>query len=131
MLAAWSVFNGRQQDRTLPNAFTRLGAPLGVLQQKGAPVPPLAELLPNTDDLLAIQDTYRDDLEAVNALLEAQGQPPMAYGTLDEKRRDVSTWEIDRMLLQMVFSLQRQVLDLQDRLDAVEQANPSVSADKE
>ncbi|NND44902.1 MAG: hypothetical protein HKN58_06230, partial [Xanthomonadales bacterium] len=121
LLAAWSVFNGRQHDQTLPAAFTRLAAPLQVLQQKGEPVPPLDELLPDTSDLMAIQETYRSDLEAVNALLVAQGQPPMDYGMLDEKSRDVSTWEIDRMLFQMVFSLQRQVLELQERLEAVEQ----------
>jgi hypothetical protein len=120
LLAAWSVFNGRQHEQTLPNAFTRLAAPLKVLQPKGEAVPPLDELLPDTDDLKAIQDTYRGDLEAVNAMLVAQGQPAMEYGHLDEKRRDVSTWEIDRMLFQMVFSLQRQVLELQDRLDTTE-----------
>ncbi len=120
LLAAWSVFNGRREEQTLPNAFTRLAAPLKVLQQKGAPVPPLAELLPDRADLEAIQNTCRADLEAVNAMLEAQGQPPMEYGALDEKPRDVSTWEIDRMLLQMVFSLQRQVLELQERLDAAD-----------
>lgn len=117
LLAAWSVFNGRQQETTLPNAFTRLAAPLKVLQPKGKPVPPLDELLPDANDLLAIQETYKADLEAVNAILEAQGQPPMVYGAVDEKRRDVSGWEIDRMLFQMVFSLQRQVLELQEKLD--------------
>jgi len=118
LLAAWSVFNGAQEGQTLPAAFTRLAGPLKVLQQKGQPVPPLDELLPDAAALIEIQAKYGGDLAAVNAMLAQQGQPPMVYDVPDEKRRDVSTWEIDRMLFQMVFSLQRQVLELQERLDA-------------
>ena len=117
LLAAWSVFNGAKDAVVRPNAFTRLAAPLKILQARGKPVPPLDALLPDLDDLRKIQGDYADDLEQVNAILKEQGQPPMEYGDLDEKNREVSSWEIDRMLLQMVFSLQRQVLELQKQVN--------------
>lgn len=119
LLAAWAVFNGRQEDQVLPNAFTRLAAPLKILTPRGRPVPPLEELLPTTDDLRAVQTRYAEDLETVNAMLSAQDQPPLEFGPPREKVRGASGWEIDRMLLQMTFALQRQVLELQDEIAAL------------
>lgn len=116
LLAAWAVFNGRQEQQTLPHAFTRLAAPLKVLTPKGRPVPPLEELLPTTEDLRGIQGRYAEDFDKVNALLAARGEPPLVFDDPREKSRGVSGWEIDRMLLQMVFALQRQVLELQDEV---------------
>lgn len=116
VLAAWAVFNGRQDGQVLPNAFTRLAAPLSILASRSKPVPPLEELLPTIDQLKAVQSQYAEDMEVVNAMLSSQEQPPLVFDTPRKKVNGASGWEIDHMLLQMTFSLQRQVLELQDEI---------------
>lgn len=101
LLAAWSVFNGDNPDPTWANDFRRLARPLKLTREDTRPVPPLDELMPDADDL-----------EAVNAILSRQGQPLMEFGEPRARDESVSAWEMDRMLLRMVFSLQRQVLQL-------------------
>lgn len=124
LLAAWAVFNGAHPKPVLPEAFTRLAAPLQILGPKAAGVPPLDKLLPTADDLVAMQDVYREDFDKINDVLIRQGQPPLVFDRPDEKRRDVAPWEIDRMLFQMAFSLQRQVLELQEELRQIKEGGP-------
>lgn len=122
LLAAWATFNGRFDTQMLPNAFTRVAKPLKILNPRGTAVPSIDKLLPTTQELLDVQDRYRDDLDAVNTLLAAQGEPPMVFDAPEEKNRAASSWEIDHMLLHMVFALQKQVSDLQDEVEALKKS---------
>lgn len=112
LLAVWSVFNGDNPDPTWANDFRRMARPLKLNRDDTRPVPPLDELMPDADDLRALQDRCADDLEAVNAILARQGQPLMEFGEPKARDEGVSSWEMDRTLLRMVFSLQRQVQQL-------------------
>lgn len=125
LLAAWAVFNSQFPKPVSPDAFTRLAAPLNVLGPKASTVAPLDKLLPTAADLVAMQEVYRDDFSRINQVLTSQGQPPLVFDQPDEKRRDVPAWELDRMLFQMAFSLQQQVLDLQEELRQLKQQGPN------
>ena len=111
-LAAWSVFNGESRAPTWANDFRRLARPWKLDRQETRPVPPLEELMPDADDLRALQARCADDLEAVNAILSRQGQPLLEFGEPRARDESASSWEMDRELLRMVFSLQRQVQQL-------------------
>lgn len=117
VLTAWTVYNGSKEKATWANDFRRVAAPLKLHAQQ--PVPPLSELLPSEADLEAAQTLFHDDLSAVNKLLDSQGQPPLTFGPASAKMPEVSDWEMNRMLLQMVFTLQEQMLRLQRRLDRI------------
>lgn len=116
LLSAWAVFNGRLAGRAQPSVFQEVASRLKVLTSQGLSVPPLQELLPTCDELADIRAGYADDLAQVNAMLAAQGQKPLAQDHLDAPDGSVSCWEMDRMMLVMIFSLQRQVTALEDEL---------------
>jgi hypothetical protein len=119
LLAAWAVYNGSQKGPTWANDFRRLARPLKLHDAGIGPVPPLSALMPTPDDITAVQHRFQGDLDAVNALLEAQGRPPMTFGPVAQSDSEVPAWEMDQMLLQMVFALQEQVLRLQARVNAL------------
>lgn len=119
LLAVWAAFNNRFDTPILPSAFMRVAKPLKILTSRYSPSPPIEELLPSAAQLAAVQDRYRMDLERTNLLLAENGEPPMVFDTPDEKSRIATSWEIDHMLLQMVFSLQKQVADLQEEVETL------------
>lgn len=119
LLAVWAAFNNRSEAPILPNAFMRMAKPLKILTSRYSLSPPIEELLPSAAQLVAVQERYRMDLERVNRLLAENGEPPMVFDAPDEKSRTATTWEIDHMLLQMVFSLQKQVSDLQEEVETL------------
>lgn len=118
VLTAWAVYNGSKERATWANDFRRVAAPLNLTDQ--VPVPPLSDLLPNAEDLAAVQSLFQDDLDAVNVRLRAQGETPLAFGPIEADMPEVTTWEMNRMLLQMNFALQEQLLRLERRLEALE-----------
>lgn len=124
-LTAWAVYNGSKSKPTWANDFRRVAQPLKLTgRESHRPVPPLSDLMPNADDMDMVQSRFAPDLEAVNTVLRAQGQPEMQFDPVDIKMPEVSQWEMDRMLLQMVFSLQEQVIRLQRRVESLEESAP-------
>lgn len=124
LLSAWAVFNGRLDSRVLPQAFQKFAARLKVLAPRGEPVPPLSELVPTAAQLAEVRQSYAADMAQVNALLQAQGQPPMEQSDLAAPDANVSPWEMDRMMLTMIFSLQRQVTELEEELARLKAGQP-------
>ena len=116
LLAAWSVFNDQHAKPVMPEAFNRVAAALQVQGPRESTVPPLDRLLPGTDELLALQSEVRPDFDRINAMLVARHQPPLAFDRPDDKRREAEPWEIDRLMFQMIFALQKQVVELQDEV---------------
>jgi len=123
MLAAWSVFNGNNPEPTWANDFRRITRPMKLDREETRPVPPLHKLMPDKDDLEALQARCADDLDAVNAILTRQGEPALEFGTPKERNETVGPWEMDRMLLRMVYALQRQVSQLKRELREIKGAS--------
>ncbi|QYK40372.1 MAG: hypothetical protein KF887_13185 [Paracoccaceae bacterium] len=118
LLAAYVVHNSQIDQPAPPELMATLIAPMRISGPRQSTVAPLEALLPTTADLLALQETCRADFDRLNALLAEQGQPPLTFDTPDEQRRSVTPWEMDRLLLQMVLSLQKQVNELKAELEA-------------
>ena len=116
LTAAWTVYSGSRQGATWAADFQRLAGPLQIMRDGPGPVPKPAELLPDADDIAATQERFREDLEKINARLEAQGQPPMIFDEIRPPQVDPSDWELQQMLFRMAFALQAQVLALKDEV---------------
>jgi hypothetical protein len=123
LMTAWTVYNGTKERATWAGDFRRVARPLKLLADRD--IPPLDALLPSSDDLAAAQALYAEDAAAVNRLLAAQGQPELTFDPVEARMPEVSDWEMNRMLLQMVFSLQEQVLKLQKQVDDLDQSQDS------
>lgn len=116
VLAAWAVYNSQSENEVLPDRFARLLNPSGLLHETPVNLPEPADLMPSAEDLAQLLEASGDDLAAVNAALRARGQDdldgvPPAKGTAPP-----GTWEMLQLTLQMVFSLQEQVLQLKRQL---------------
>ncbi|WP_238368368.1 hypothetical protein [Mesobacterium pallidum] len=130
LLSAWLVHNDRSNDSVKPLAFRKLGKALDILGplETGHPkTPPLAELYPSEQDLRSLLTNVSDDLDAVNQVLVEQGEPPLDVSNVSVRQATVDSWELDQILFQAVFSLQRQVFELQDELEKVK-ANRSTES---
>lgn len=124
LLAAWTVFSGSRPGTTWAAGFRRLAAPLKLLQGRSETVPPLPELVPDAAALRDVQETFRPDMERVNALLAARGQPPLVFDPPEARAHAPTHWETQRLLFGAVFALQEQVLDLKAEIAALKGAGP-------
>lgn len=124
LVAAWAVFNGRMRGRVLPSAFQEVAARLKVLKSQAFTVEPLEELLPDAAQLADVRRSYAEDLKQVNAMLEAQGGKPLVHDHMEPPDGAVSAWEMDRMMLLMIFSLQRQVTQLEEEVARLRDGSP-------
>ncbi|WP_172332535.1 hypothetical protein [Mangrovicoccus sp. HB161399] len=116
LLAAWAVHNASFPGKVMPSVFQKLAKRLGILQKDNQLVPSIDQLLPNEEDIFEVQRLFKDDLGEVNKMLEDCGQPPMHFDTPSVKRKTISSWDIDQMMLTMIFSLQRQVINLEEEI---------------
>lgn len=117
LLAAWAVYNGSRAEPTWANDFRRVAQPLKIQNPATPPVPPLEALMPSAEDLAELRADCQPDMEAVNAILAEQGQPPLEFSDSTGRPVQVSSWDMDQMMLRMIYALQGQVLRLQRQVD--------------
>jgi hypothetical protein len=115
LLAAWMVHNSGLEGPARPQRFAALARPSGVLRPPEG-VQPLSAMLPSEADLAVARAEHREDTARLNALLAAQGQPPLeTEGALREVVLP-DPWDMQVLLLRMVLSLQAQVEELKGAL---------------
>lgn len=119
ILAAHVVNNDQFEDPVMPEATARLLSQMRINAQRESRVPALDVLMPTSEDLVGVQGMCDLDLNHLNILLAAQGQPPLVFDAPADRRRGPTTWELDRLMLQMILSLQRQVGDLRAEIAAL------------
>jgi hypothetical protein len=119
MLAAYVVHNSEYDAPAPPEIMAVLTAPMRLQTERQSKVPPLEDLLPTTEDLVALQAECAPDLARLNALLAEQGQPPLVFDAPKPFARSTTGWEMDRLMLQMILALQRQVNDLRAEIAAL------------
>lgn len=126
LLAAWLVHNTRHAEAVRPNRFMDLWRRSGVLSPM--PVAPPSEMLASEADLAAVRAHYEEDTAKVNALLGAQGEPPLDLATPLRPQREASAWEMQVLLLRMVHSLQEEVQELRREVAALRGASPGAGS---
>ncbi len=112
VLAAWALYNSRQPDPQSPAAFERIVRHAGITDPDSPKLPEIPALMPSEEQLDGLLATYREDIDEINALLVAKGQPPFTTAPRKRKPAETTPWEMDQILLKMVFSLQEQVFQL-------------------
>ncbi|WP_299323388.1 hypothetical protein [Parasphingopyxis sp.] len=119
VLAAWAVFNNKFAGQVMPTEFLDTGRRLGIMPNEDRSCLPIEDLLPSVEQLQKFQDSQADDLEYVNTLLTERGEPALEFHQPEDKPRKASDWEMNRLLLQMIYALQEQVVELEEKLDRV------------
>lgn len=104
-LAAWAVFNNRFKDQVPENRFASFLRRLRRFRENAYAAPDLASLLPTVEELKHQSDLYRDDRAFVNQLLAKSGEPEMSAMEEIKPPRSPSSWEMDRLMLEMLFQM--------------------------
>jgi len=119
IMAAQAVFNNRSHDAVRPLSFIPF---LNFLQRHdpaGVKTPELGDLMPSTDELARLVEESFDDVEKVNSILEASGEPPLSFASPPKQIDQPTSWEMEQFLLKAVFGLFQKVNNLQHQLDKV------------
>ena len=119
LLTAFVVHNNQYKEEVSPDIMATLIAPMKILDPRASRLPALEDLLPTTEDLLRLQVTCREDFDRLNAMLAGQGQPALVFDIPEAQSRSTSQWDMNRMMLQMILSLQRQVGELKSEIAAI------------
>ena len=118
-LAIWAMHNDTHTGQVLPYPLENIIKRAGFLQKEPRNVN-LANFLPTQKDLATIRDMVREDREKVNQLLEANGQELLDDNPESIKVKTVDHWQIHSALLMLILSQQKQINDLQSRIEALE-----------
>ena len=116
-LTAWAAYNDRFEAEVLPNVFGNLLENAGLPNRARHSLPPPDLLFPTEEDLGAVRDGARDDLNRINVILKGHGEPPLSLDGSMTAEMPPSHWEMLQFLMSMAFSLQERVDELSRRLD--------------
>ncbi len=119
MLALWGIFNNRLEAVVPPHLFERF-LRYTLPHPERAEMPPLAELLPDDDELRQFQRRHLSDAGEVNALLMRSGQPPLNVSSTDAVSGEVDPWKMTCLMASMIFSLGEKVRTQGERIAALE-----------
>lgn len=108
-----ALFNTRVKDSILPKRFDRLVAPHADFSQTGDDY--LRGLMPTDEALRQVRVECADDREAINKLLQASAQEPIATDELTPSSTDVNQ-------SQLLFTLAQLVMFQTQRIDELEGA---------
>jgi len=132
VLAVWAVFNDRRESETLPMEFQAMLRRAGLRENGGISLPGIQELLPGADDLEEVRKECAQDREALNRILEEQGEPPLDDDRAPVSPAQIDPWRMNELLLRLIFSAQDEISDLRARVMELENSAraPSVPDDQ-
>jgi hypothetical protein len=119
-LMAWAVHNSRTEKEVQPDAFGRLLRPSRLFWEPAKLLDAKETYCPTEDELDQILSECAPDLERINKIFAAHGEP--VFDTKDKAKASPvpDDWEMIQYMMVMVFSLQEQVLRLKRRIDELE-----------
>lgn len=115
-LAAWAVYNNLYKQNIPENRFAVFLRRFRREQENSAAVPELASLLPTVDELKDLQDQYSEDRAFVNRLLAEAGEPEFDDEREVQAPKLPGSWEMNRLLLEMVYHLNTRLSALERHL---------------
>lgn len=116
-LVSWAVYNSRFDRMVMPIEYQKIANGLEISGQGVPPLDPPEDMLPSEDELRGIQQRFAEDVEALDESLAAHGQPTLSSVRPARANPVPTNWDIIRMLIVAVSSLQEQVDDLKSRLE--------------
>ena len=112
-LAAWAVFNNRFNEPVPENTFASLLRQLDNQRKNDSEVAEPSRLFPSENDVEKAREKYAQDLAYVNAILVKSGEPGLELGGEIKIPKAPSDWEMNRLLLEMLFHLHSRVAQLE------------------
>jgi hypothetical protein len=117
-LAMFAYHNSRFADEVLPEQLEPLLKQSELFNKQQA-MPAFNQLLPTEEDIKEfLQDNARE-IEQVNALLSASGQPSFDISHPKFKDNSVNQQDINRALLQLIVHLNQQIGELKTQLQQI------------
>ena len=118
-LALRAAFNDMHEGRVAPNRFTTLFGSEQVDFDRSLS-DWIERLLPTREDLAVIREAAASDAEAMNALLEKSGQPPLDVSPSESSKTMVDMAAVSTALMQMLAVQAQRIETLERRLNAIE-----------
>lgn len=118
--AAQAVFNGRSKAPVLPMAFDRIQILAEKSDENRGTLPPLDRLAPSVEALAALVRDRAEDISRLNTLLLRSGEPPLSFDTPPRQMQHPSPWEMDQLLLKLIFGLADEVEQLRGQVAALQ-----------
>ncbi len=119
-LAAWSVYNNRFKSAVPESRFAIVLRNMQMKLENTNDVPELDALMPGESDLMSLREEYSTDQAFVNQLLAASGEPELSDGPEIKLHNKPDGWEMDRLLLNMLFDAEARISALEERLESAE-----------
>ena len=126
VLKLWALHNNEYEEPVLPAELEGLFNEAGAFGVRAESVS-LEALLPSESDLRKVLLDTAEDQAEVSRFLEEGGQKPFSKCEVKAKRREVSSDEVDAVLLwvvksqyKMIKKLQSRVKSLSDRVEKIE-----------
>ncbi|MDE4099383.1 hypothetical protein [Phaeobacter gallaeciensis] len=123
------VYNSAKVEQVPTDHFGRIAQLVTRFDETGSEVPPLDQLMPDAGTLNVLVNERAEDIEKVNALLQSSGEPPFSFDSAPRTIKHPSAWEIDRMLLKLVFGLSEELMRLQGEVADLRQRMRNESLD--
>lgn len=115
-MAMFAYYNSSSKDEVLPSELEPLLRISGVLS-KSQPIRAYNNLLPYEQDVKKYLEDNREQVEKVNKIFEAQGEPVFDISVPKIKDYSTNQHEINRALLQMIKCLSTEVDALKKEIE--------------
>lgn len=119
ILAAWAVYNARHDGQVMPQKFEDVISS-GQLTDPAVKLPPILELMPSEEQMQEMLDDRGPDIDTVNEVLEDKGQPLFDKTRTAKGSKEPSPWEMDQLMLKLIYRQRDLIFDLKARIDLVE-----------
>jgi len=118
-MALYACHNSLAEGQVLPDELEPLLKRAG-LYERMQKSPPYNKLLPGEEEIAAYTERHLPEVERVNAVFAASGQPPFDLSALYSKDYSVTPWDSNRALLQLIVYLAGEVEQLKAKLNEEE-----------
>jgi len=119
-LLAQALFNTRSKAPVLPTAFDKIQALAHRADENRIILPRLDSLAPSAETLAALIRDRAEDIAEINKLLIRSGEPRLSFDTPPRQTEHPSCWEMNQLLLKLVFNLAEDVSQLKELIFALE-----------
>lgn len=118
-MSLFACYNSLKEGEVLPDELEPLLQNAGLYQKMQKSVP-YNKLLPSDEDISAYVERHAKEIEYINKFFSENKQPVFDLSTLKNKDYNVSPWDSNRALLQLIFHLSKEIDQLKSRLNSFE-----------
>ena len=119
-LVVHAAYNDRSSGAVLPDEYHQFRKSVGQIRPSSKDAKRLQNLFPSQDELLQLMNDSAGDMRAVNAILREKGQPVLRSVADTKDMPEPDTWAFVVYLLQLNFTLQDRLTNLEGHVARME-----------